>query len=171
MIPPSEWVKVHLDQIPRSGPVLDLACGSGRHARLLAAHGYPVLAVDRDTKALLGLAQRSGVTTRCLDLETAEWPLAGELFAGIVVTNYLWRPHLDALVANLQAGGVLLYETFMVGNARLGKPTNPDFLLNPGELRALAERHHLQLLGYEEGEVSQPRPAVTQRLAARRDVA
>lgn len=171
MIPPSEWVKVHLDQIPRSGQVLDLACGNGRHARLLAAHGHRVLAVDRDAAALAGLAAVAGITTRCLDLETPEWPLAGQCFAGIVVTNYLWRPHLAALIGNLEPGGVLLYETFMLGNERFGKPSNPDFLLHPGELHRLAGQHGLQVLGFAEGEVSQPRPAVTQRLAARRGAA
>ncbi|HRE17393.1 MAG TPA: class I SAM-dependent methyltransferase [Rhodocyclaceae bacterium] len=171
MIPPSAWVQVYLDQIPRSGRVLDLACGQGRHARLLAERGLEVLAVDRDPEALAAMAGLPGITTCCLDLEGLEWPLAGASFAGIVVTNYLWRPHLDALPGCLQAGGVLIYETFMQGNARFGKPSNPDFLLQPGELQRLAARHGLEVLAFAEGEVDSPRPAVIQRVVARRPAA
>lgn len=166
MIPPSEWVKVHLDQMPCNGQILDLACGSGRHARLLAAAGYSVVAVDRDEQALSGLAGIAGIETRCLDLEGEEWPLAGEQFSRIVVTNYLWRPRLQDLASMLQPGGVLIYETFMVGNEAFGKPSNPDFLLRPGELRRFAEEQGWSILAFAEGEVSTPKPAVTQRICA-----
>lgn len=171
MITPSTWVQVHLDQIPRTGQVLDLACGSGRHARLLAERGYKVLAVDRDPSALATMEGSSGIVTRCLDLEEEIWPLAGEAFAGIVVTNYLWRPHLNALLDGLQPGGVLIYETFMRGNERFGKPSNPEFLLHAGELLQLATRHGLAVIAFAEGEVDSPKPAATQRIAARRPVA
>jgi len=151
--------------------VLDLACGQGRHSRLLAERAYPVLAVDRDGAALATLSDVPGIVTRCLDLEGPVWPLAGETFAGIVVTNYLWRPRLDDLLVALRPGGVLIYETFMVGNARFGKPANPDFLLQPGELLQVAQRHGLEIIASAEGEVDQPKPAVTQRLVARRPAA
>lgn len=171
MIPPAQWVTVHLDQIPRSGRVLDLACGQGRHARLLALNGHAVLAVDRNTEALAALADAPRVETRCLDLECDRWPLDAEAFAGIVVTNYLWRPHLDQLPAMLQPGGVLIYETFMVGQQRLGKPSNPQFLLAPGELQHWAARHALEIIAYREGESEDPVPAVKQALCARRSAA
>jgi len=151
--------------------VLDLACGQGRHARFLAERGYPVLAVDRDGEALATMSDVPGIVTCCVDLEGPAWPLAGEVFAGIVVTNYLWRPRLDDMLAALLPGGVLIYETFMVGNARFGKPANPDFLLQPGELLQVAQRHGLEIIASAEGEVDQPKPAVTQRLTARRPVA
>jgi SAM-dependent methyltransferase len=130
-IPPSPWVVGHLAHITQSGRVLDLACGSGRHARLLASRGYQVMAVDRNAQALAGLSGLAGVKTAELDLEGEEWPLAGQHFAGIVVTNYLWRPRLPDLMALLAPGGVLIYETFMLGNEAFGKPSNPEFLLRP----------------------------------------
>ena len=120
MIAPSPWVERHLSYIPSGGRVLDLACGSGRHARLLAARGYQVIAVDRDLAALSGLHGVAGVTTRQLDLEGSDWPLAGERFAGVVVTNYLWRPRLADVCALLEHGGVLIYETFMLGYEAYG---------------------------------------------------
>lgn len=168
MIPPSPWVVAQATQLPAAGRVLDLACGSGRHARWLAARGHPVLAVDRDPAALARLAGLPGVTTRCCDLEGEAWPLAGERFAGIVVTNYLWRPRLGELPAMLASGGVLIYETFMQGNAAYGKPSNPDFLLRPGELRDFARAAGLRELAYAEGYVATPRAAVRQALCALR---
>ena len=99
------------------------------------------------------------------DLEAGAWPLAGRQFDAVVVTNYLWRPLLPAIVAALAPGGVLLYETFAVGNERLGKPSNPDFLLKPGELLEVV-RGRLQVVAYENVEVTSPRPAVVQRIAA-----
>ena len=119
--------------------MLDLACGSGRHSRLLAAKNHPVLAVDRNSVALASLLSVDGVETRQLELEGETWPLAGELFAGIVVTNYLWRPRFGDLLALLAPGGVLIYETFMLGNEAYGKPSNPDFLLRPQEFRELVQ--------------------------------
>ncbi len=155
--------------IPACGKVLDLACGSGRHARFLAGLGYPVLAVDRDAEALAGLSTIEGITTRLLDLEGEEWPLAGQVFDGIVVTNYLWRPRLPDVLALLAPGGVLIYETFMVGNAAYGKPSNPDFLLQAGELRQLAAAAGLREVDYAEGYVASPKPAMRQAVCAIRD--
>ena len=169
MIPPSPWVVRHAQSIPARGKVLDLACGSGRHARFLAGLGYPVLAVDRDARALAGLSAIEGITTRQLDLEGEEWPLAGQVFDGIVVTNYLWRPRLPDVLALLAPGGALIYETFMVGNAAYGKPTNPAFLLQAGELRQLAAAAGLREVEYAEGYVASPKPAMRQAVCAIRD--
>lgn len=159
-----EWSRL----IPAGGEVLDLACGSGRHSRFLAGLGFRVLAVDRDTQALAGLEGIPGVEPRAADLEGAAWPFEGRAFEGIVVTNYLHRPLLDRLVDALRANGVLIYETFALGNERFGKPSNPDFLLRPGELLDLA-RGRLRVVAYEDREVRDPRPAVLQRICAVRE--
>jgi SAM-dependent methyltransferase len=168
MIPPSPWVVRHASRILPGGRVLDLACGRGRHARLLAHRGYPVLAVDRDAAALASLHGVAGVTVLGADLEGADWPLAGLAFAGLVVTNYLWRPRLADIVALLAPGGVLIYETFMVGHEAYGKPSNPDFLLRPGELRVAAAAGGLVELEYFEGFTAGPGPAVRQAICALR---
>lgn len=149
--------------------MLDLACGSGRHVRLLAGRGYPVLAVDRNGEALAGLADLAHVETRLLDLEGEAWPLAGERFAGIVVTNYLWRPRLADVLAMLAPGGVLIYETFMLGNAAYGKPSSPQFLLQPGELSEQVRAAGLRQIAFVEGYVERPRPAMVQAVCAVRD--
>lgn len=169
MIPPSPWVVRHAQSIPARGKVLDLACGSGRHARFLAGLGYPVLAVDRDARALAGVSTIKGIMTRQLDLEGEEWPLAGQVFDGIVVTNYLWRPRLPDVLALLAPGGALIYETFMVGNAAYGKPSNPAFLFQAGELRQLAAAAGLREVDYAEGYVASPKPAMRQAICAIRD--
>ena len=154
--------------ISEGGRVLDLACGSGRHSRLLAQKKHPVLAVDRNSLALAGLAGATGIETRLLELEGEDWPLAGESFAGIVVTNYLWRPRFPDLLALLAPGGVLIYETFMLGNEAYGKPSRPDFLLRPGELREVALASGLQVLDFTEGYVDLPKPAMRQAICALR---
>lgn len=163
----SGWVRRWMPLIPPGAAVLDLACGSGRHTRLLAAHGHPVLAVDRDAQALAAIRDEYGgaehkIETLLADLEQGPWPLAGRSFSGIVVTNYLHRPGWPDLRACLAADGVLLYETFMEGNARYGKPSNPDFLLRPGELLELAQG--MQIVAFEQG-VLEGR-AVVQRICA-----
>lgn len=169
MIPPSPWVECHIRDIPQSGAVLDLACGSGRHARLMAGCGLAVLAVDRNAAALASLQGLPGVTTVEMDLEGEDWPLAGRSFAGIVVTNYLWRPRLDDLLASLAPGGVLIYETFMQGNEAYGKPSSPDFLLRPGELREIATAAGLREIAFEQGYTASPKPAMRQAICAVRD--
>lgn len=162
--PPSLWVARFLPLIRPGGRVLDLAAGDGRHARLLRERGCSVLAVDRDAAALAPIAG-PGVEVRAVDLETgAPWPLGGG-YDGVVVTNYLHRPLLPMIGAALAAGGVVIYETFMQGNERFGRPRNPDFLLRPGEL--LTAFAALTVVAFEQGGVALPRPAVIQRIAAR----
>ncbi|MBU1235297.1 MAG: class I SAM-dependent methyltransferase [Gammaproteobacteria bacterium] len=164
---PSPWVARFAGLIPPGGDVLDLACGSGRHARLLAGRGHRVEAVDRDAERLAELAGVAGVATRQADLEGGPWPYFGRGFEGIVVTNYLWRPLLPQLFACLNEGGMLIYETFMVGNERFGKPSRPEFLLRPGELLDLLHKR-FTVVAFEQGEIDQPWPAMVQRIAVRR---
>ena len=162
----SAWVLRFADRIPAGGPVLDLAAGGGRHTRFLVGRGHPVLAIDRDVTGLADLQANPAVTILAGDLEDGRpWPLGDRRFAGVVVTNYLHRPLLPAIVAALAPGGCLIYETFAAGNERFGKPSNPDFLLRPGELLE-AVRGRLTVLAYENLEVVEPRPAVIQRIAA-----
>ena len=161
----SPWVKRFAPQIPQGSVVLDLACGAGRHAIYLAQLGFSVLAVDQDVSAL-EKSKTARVETRALDLEGNIWPIPDAGFGAIVVTNYLHRPYLDRLPEMLGKGGLLIYETFAQGNAQFGKPSNPDFLLNSGELLALASRHALQVLAYEDIYTDEPKPAMVQRLCA-----
>jgi SAM-dependent methyltransferase len=165
--PASPWVCRFAPLIRPGGEVLDLACGQGRHTRWLAGAGYRVEAVDSDAGCLATLTGRPGITTRLADLESAAWPYLGRQFDGIVVTNYLWRPLLPSLISSLADGGVLIYETFMVGNERFGSPRNPAYLLRPGELLDVIRRR-LQVVAFEQGEVELPREAMVQRLCATR---
>ena len=165
--PPSKWLMRFAALIAPGARVLDYACGSGRHARWLAARGMQVDAVDSDRAALDRLQGVTGVRARELELEGDDWPLAGESYAAVVVTNYLYRPRFDALLALLPPGGVLIYETFMVGNERFGKPSSPAFLLQPGELLERL-RGEWTVVAFEQGEVAAPRPAVVQRVCALR---
>ncbi|HWW72328.1 MAG TPA: SAM-dependent methyltransferase, partial [Duganella sp.] len=133
----------------------------------LASLGHSVVAVDRDPEAL-ALAAGPDITTSAIDLEEegAAWPFGPARFAGIVVTNYLHRPLTAAMIASLAPDGVLLYETFADGNAQFGKPTNPDFLLRPGELLDWARDHGLRVVAFEEGVVDAPKTAMVQRICA-----
>lgn len=165
---PSAWVARFAPLIP-PGEVLDLACGGGRHTRLLAGRGHPVLAVDRDAFAL-ERAMGPAVTTLQVDLESDAadaWPFGADRFAGIVVTNYLHRPLFPRIFHSLAPNGVLIYETFAQGNAHFGKPANPLFLLERGELLdavAAASRYPLRILAFEDGYVDTPKPAIVQRI-------
>ena len=162
---PSPWVSRWAALVPAGAEVLDLACGYGRHARLFAARGCRVLAVDRDAAALASLAAVTGIVTRAADLEGAPWPLAPDRFDGVVVANYLHRPLFGPMIAALRSNGVLIYDTFMVGNERFGRPSNPDFLLRPGELLEVV-RGQLEVVAFEQGQVGTPRPAIVQRVCA-----
>jgi SAM-dependent methyltransferase len=162
---PSPWIVRFAPLVSRGARVLDLACGRGRHARYFAARGARVLAVDRDADALAALAAVPGIEARVVDLETAAWPFGAERFDAIVAVNYLHRPLLAHLIASLADAGVLLYETFALGNAAYGKPSKPDFLLAPGELLELA-RGRLTVIAFEQGLVAGDSPAVIERLAA-----
>ncbi len=163
--PASPWITRFSSQA--AGPVLDVACGSGRHTRLFLEQGHEVTAVDRDISRLRDLARHPGLTIVETDLEHGPdpWRPAAATYATVVATNYLWRPLLPALIAAVAPGGMLLYETFALGNERFGKPTNPDFLLAPDELKnAVAGK--LELVAHAHGEVKEPRPAMTQRICA-----
>jgi len=167
LVTPSAWVTRWSRLIP-VGKVLDLACGTGRHARYLASLGHEVTAVDRDAQALAKLAGIAGVTTLEADLEGGNpWPLPGRRFAGIVVTNYLYRPLFPHLRESLERGGVLIYETFALGNERFGRPANPHFLLRAAELLD-AFAAELTVVAFEQGFVSTPCPAVVQRFCGAR---
>jgi len=164
---PSAWVQRWISWIRPGGAVLDVACGSGRHARLLARLGFEVDAVDRDTGVFAD--PPDNVELRQADIESGPWPYAGRRFDGIVVTNYLHRPLIPVLAESLEPGGVLIYETFARGNERFGKPSNPAFLLAPGELLEAA-RGKLRVIAFEDLVVDDPRPAAVQRLCARREM-
>jgi len=162
---PSAWVVRWGGRIARTGRVLDVASGHGRHAQWLAARGYAVDAVDRDAEALSALSHVNNVTTIHADIENGPWPCERGKYAGVVVTNYLHRPLFSELIAALAAGGVFIYETFAVGNERYGRPSNPAFLLKPGELLEVV-RGRLRVIAYEDLEVSEPKPAAVQRICA-----
>jgi SAM-dependent methyltransferase len=163
---PSEWVQRWAHVIPAGGAVLDVACGFGRHMRWLAQRGHPVTGVDRAQDAVDALA---GLGEALLaDLENGPWPLPGRTFAGVVVTNYLWRPLLPSIMDSVAPGGLLIYETFAAGNETVGKPSRPDFLLQPGEL--LRSCSGLRVVAYEDGFLDEPARFV-QRIAAVRPVA
>jgi SAM-dependent methyltransferase len=144
--------------------VLDVACGAGRHLRYLASLGYAVVGVDRDEQALAALAGLRGTELRAADIEGGAWPFSPEEFDGVVVTNYLHRPLFPHLVGALRPGGILIYETFARGNERYGRPSNPDFLLEPGEL--LRRIEPLSVIGFEQGLVTSPKQALVQRICA-----
>lgn len=145
--------------------MLDLACGSGRHAIWLAKQGYQVEAADRNEVEISRMAGVPGIHLTITDLENNAWPFAGQRFDGIVASRYLHRPLLPILAESLKPSGVLIYETFMVGNERYGKPDKPDFLLQPDELMT-AFSPWLTIIAFEQGEETTPKPAVMQRICA-----
>ena len=147
--------------------MLDVACGSGRHAIWLANLGHQVTGVDRDNAALAQLP--AAITTVSADIENAPWPLPGRQFDAVIVTNYLWRPLWPQLLDSVRPGGVLLYETFAHGNAAYGKPSRADFLLRPGELLEVCAGWHI--VAYEHGLRTDPARIVQRLLAIRPGVA
>lgn len=146
---PSDWVTRWAAALPAGTRVLDLACGSGRHARWLAGRGLRVTAVDRDWATLQALDGVDGIEVLAADLEQGPWPLCGRRWDAVVVTHYLWRERMPQLLETLAPGGLLVYETFNVDQARIGKPSNPQFLLRHGELLAVCAGLHV--LAYEDG--------------------
>ena len=158
---PSAWVRRWSHLVANGATVLDVACGSGRHVRWFAQRGARVTGVDRDAAALAPLANAAEIVVA--DIEAGPWPFANRRFDAVVVTNYLWRPLFPALRAALAPGGVLLYETFAVGNETVGRPGRPEFLLGHGELLTAAEG--LRIVAYEDGFLADPERFV-QRLAA-----
>jgi SAM-dependent methyltransferase len=158
---PSPWVQRWAHLVPVGGSVLDVACGSGRHVRFFADRGCRVTGVDRDAQALASLAGLA--ETVVSDIENGPWPFSGRQFDAVIVTHYLWRPLLPAIIGAVAPDGVLIYETFAAGNESVGKPSNPHFLLQPGELLRAADG--LRVLAYEDGFLPEPDRFV-QRIAA-----
>jgi SAM-dependent methyltransferase len=162
---PSPWITRFAPLIPPGARVLDLACGQGRHSRFLAARLCDVVAVDRDSQALVALAGVPRVTTIAADLEGGPWPLSGRQFDAIIVANYLHRPLFPKLLDLLDSSGAFLYETFAAGNEAYGRPSNPEHLLAADELLSLL-RERLTIVAFEQGLIRPARSAVVQRIAA-----
>jgi SAM-dependent methyltransferase len=162
---PSAWVMRWHRSIAQDGVVLDLACGSGRHTQLLRDAGYRIVAVDIDISGIGNFAGDAAITILQADLEGGPWPISDLSFDGVVVTNYLHRPTFSRLLASLKPGGVLIYETFAYGNGEFGRPSNPDFLLRPGELLEMLSGA-ARVMVFEDGYVDVPKPALVQRICA-----
>ncbi len=162
---PSAWITRFAHLISPEGQVLDLACGSGRHTRYLVEHGYKVTCIDRDISKLGDLQQHESIEIVQADLEDGPWPLADRKFNGIIIANYLHRPIMPRIANALSDQGVLIYETFAQGNEKFGRPSNPDFLLKPGELLEVV-RGHFRVIAFEEVAETEPRPACRQRICA-----
>jgi SAM-dependent methyltransferase len=161
---PSTWVQRWSHLVPAGGTVLDVACGAGRHLRWFAGRGHAVSGVDRDPAAVAASADAGRVVQA--DIENGPWPFAGQRFDAVVVTNYLWRALLPVIVDSVAEGGVLIYETFAVGNETVGKPSRPDFLLRPDEL--LQACAGLQVVAYENGFLEAPERFVQRIVAVRK---
>jgi SAM-dependent methyltransferase len=173
----SPWVARWSHLVPQDvagGRVLDVACGAGRHVLYFLKQNRPLVGVDIARTAIEIIANQldEEEKKRCqlieADIENGAWPLAGEQFAGVVVTNYLWRPLLATLLQSVAEGGVLIYETFCAGNETVGKPSRPDFLLQPGELLVACQQSGLRVIAYEDGFLEQP-DRFMQRIAAVRE--
>ena len=167
---PSPWVRRFAPLVPRGGVVLDVAAGGGRHSRHFLVLGYGVVAIDRTAEPLTDLLAHPRAQVIEADLEDGSWPLGDRTFAGVVVTNYLYRPLFPRLLDALEAGGVLIYETFARGNERFSRPRSPDHLLRGGELLSMIDGR-LQVVAYEHGIVERtPIPGVVQRICAVNDL-
>ena len=165
---PLSWIVRFAEIVPAGAPVLDLACGEGRHTRFFRTRGHPVTAVDRDPAGLEDLGADRGVEIVACDLEDGRpFPLAGRQFGGVVVTNYLYRPILADVVGAVAGGGVLLYDTYVRGHERFGRPQRREFLLEPGELLEVV-RGRLRVVAYEDVVEADP-PRAKQRIAAVRE--
>ncbi|MDA0229834.1 MAG: class I SAM-dependent methyltransferase [Proteobacteria bacterium] len=164
---PSSWITRFAGEIEPRGSVLDLACGGGRHSLFLLRHGLQVTACDIDVSALADIQEEARMEIVAADLENGAWPFSGRQFAAIVVTNYLHRPLFPEILAALTPGGLLLYETFAAGNENFGRPRNPAYLLNRGELLSSVFAG-LVILAYEDLIIEEPKPAAVQRICARK---
>ncbi len=151
---PSPWITRFGALARPGGRVLDLACGMGRHSLWFSHEKFEVWAVDL-AQAAIDFVASSAPQVRVLtaDLEGAPWPaaLGHGRFDAVVVANYLWRPLWPQLIASLAPGGVLVVETFAHGQQHIGRPKNPDFLLQPGELLQVCVAHGLHVLAFEDG--------------------
>ncbi len=162
--PTSSWVARWSHLLSAGCSVLDVACGHGRHMRHFVSQGHPVTGVDRNPEAISAVSPLGEAI--CADIENNPWPLQGRAFGGVVVTNYLWRPLWPHILSSLSAQGVLIYETFSAGNESLGKPSRPDFLLQPRELLTVCQG--LRIVAFEEGFLDTPERFV-QRIVAIRE--
>ena len=131
--------------------------------RHLAALGHALTAVDRNPDAIATVSPLGEAI--CADIENGPWPLQGRTFGAVVVTNYLWRPLWPLILNSLAPNGVLIYETFSTGNHTVGKPSRPDFLLNPAELLGVCQ--DLRVVAFEEGFLPQPERFVQRIVAVR----
>ena len=161
---PSAWLRRWSHLVRRGATVLDVACGSGRHVRWFAARGCRVTGVDREATLVEPLHQIAEIIVA--DIENGPWPLPGRGFDAVIVTNYLWRPLLPTIVASVADPGVLIYETFALGNETVGKPSNPEYLLRPGELLSVVAG--LRVVAFEDGFAAAPERFV-QRIVALRE--
>jgi SAM-dependent methyltransferase len=170
------WVARWSHLVPRDvadGRVLDIACGAGRHLLHFLKQNRPVAGVDIARSAIeIIVSQLSEEEhSRCqlieADIENGAWPLPGAQFAGVIVTNYLWRPLIPTLMQSIAEGGVLIYETFAQGNETVGKPSRPDFLLKPSELLQVCKEAGLRVIAYEDGFLNAPDRFVQRIVACR----
>ncbi len=160
---PSSWIQRWSHLLGPQASVLDLACGTGRHLAWFAARGHAVCGVDIDTSAAARAVPQAELLQA--DIESGLWPLAGRQFGAVVVCNYLWRPLFPQVLECVAPGGLLLYETFAVGQEQLGRPRRPEFLLRPGELLEVCKDLHV--VAYECGQTGTP-ARIVQRIAALR---
>lgn len=149
---PSIWVRRWSHLLAPGAAVLDVACGHGRHMRWFASLGHPVTGIDRSPEAIAAVAALGRAIEA--DIEHGPWPLPGERFGAVVVTNYLWRPLWPTLLDSLSPGGLLIWETFSVDHATVGRPSRPEFLLQHGELLNLCK--DLRVIAYEDGFATDP---------------
>lgn len=168
--PASNWVQRWSHLVAPKGAVLDIACGQGRHMRWFAQTGHAVTGIDRSAEAI-DAASHYGEAVLA-DIENGPWPLmrSGQprQFDAVIVTNYLWRPLFPLIAQSVAPGGILIHETFAVGNETVGKPSRPDFLLQPAELlRAYPTMH---VVAFEEGFLEDPPRFVQRVVAVRSDV-